>query len=764
MNHQSHFDGRHLSTQGDGRRERRGRGLGRGSQRMGQRLPNGPFRDHTNGGGTSMGRDHNLRFDGGNHHQEHNVYSAANEYLEARDIGAVSKSLIRIARMDTRGSRNDPRLRDFLARLYGMLHAPEIDISPRDLADIANALGKLQICDPIVHELMKIVADTARYRMDKFTPYDMAGMVWGFATLGIRNESLMSVIAAEVVNKIDGFDQRQLSNTAWAFAKCGLWNEQLVNAIGQECLQKINAFTAQSLSHTSWALAQWGTQMNDLTSAIASEVQKKITDFQPAPLAMTSWSFASLLVKDLTLMTSISKEASAKITNFKTHDLAHLAWAFGNLRIQDSVLFDKMAQEIQRSIKRTLPAELANIAWAFSKINFPHETLMSSIASEAVLQIRNFKPSEVAMLTWAFAVAGIQNKHLMTEIGTQVAKKMNDFSPPQLSHIAWAFGALSLRHCDFLKALSSHVVLHISAFKPGPLSNIAWAFAMVTFRDVNLLSHVAPEIARDVSELRPLALARCGWAYRVLAVHNPDLMCAISAEAVKKLEEFPTKALVKLVDAVYLSPTALDYDKLETKLSAKISKVAEFLLQWKAGQLLHERDAETYRSTMTNFGLVECGMVGTPLLLSQLGIGPPSLQFMQQCRKRLFFKQSQDVQNRHCFDDGCRREVIALQYDVRARDQSTHEWIVRYVGEPPSAQESCATPAAQRASANLLLAVELPGRYGCNEIAFAVLVEFTARVLSMGVDCTNADDCATVEGSVQILYSTVPSTDRKSVV
>jgi len=758
------FDSRgYGGTSGEGQRSRRGRGQARGSQRS-ARFPDSASRESQgNAYRDRAAHGHHVTRDYGERGDVHNVYESngnelagtvAAEHLEARDLSSVTKMLMRMSKMEHASARSDPKLRDVLTRLYSQLHASDLSIWPRELSDIAFALGKLQMNDTVVVELLKRIAEIAKYQADQFTPHDMACIVFGFASLGVRNESLMSVIAAEVVNKIQGFDQRQLSNTAWAFAKCGLWNEQLVSAIAAECLVKISTFTVQSLSHISWAMAQWGTRKDDLMNAIAEESQRKASEFAPAPLAMTAWSFASLQLKSVSLMSSISAEAAGKIALFKTQDLAHLAWAFANLRVQDQALFLVIAGEVQRNVNGMLPSELANIAWAFSKNNFTNESLMNCIAGEAVVQISNFKSAEVAMLTWAFAVAGMQNKPLMTEIGVQVAKRIDRFSAPQLSHIAWAFGALSLRHGELLQSLSTHVHNSIRVYKAQGLSNIAWAFAMVTFRDEELLLRVAPEIARDVAELRPLALARCAWAYRVLAVQSSELALAISSEALKKVDDFPTKALVKLIDSAYIGPAAKEHFLLEKALAQRTEQVSNFLKStWTANEPRPTPNVEEYTAQMLNFSVLDCGIVGTPLLLSQLEIELPSREFIRRCFAREWTKLAQESPQRG------HKEFTVAEIKVTAMDKTLHDWVVRYVNDAADQESGGLRHGAdglREDMARWLVAVDLPGRNGRAETTYMVLSELCTRIFSLGVEPSSVDACKSVGGNVQLLSTVLP--------
>jgi len=614
-------------------------------------------------------------------------------HLDEQDVASIAKVLMKLAKNDLK-ARQDPKLRDVLSGVSHLLsNKTDPPFCPKDIADLAFALGKLQITDQCCMNLLKQIAETAKLRVENFTPHDMSNIVWGFASLGVRNESLMSVIAAEVVNKITGFDQRQLANTAWAFAKCGLWNEQLVNSIANECFEKIGSFTAQSLSHISWAMAQWGTRKEDLMDSIALETQRKITDFAPSSLAMTAWSFASLQLKCIPLMQAISHEAVGKITHFKTQDLAHLAWAFANVRIQDTELFNAMAAEIQKNIKGTLPPELSNIAWAFSKNNYAHEALMESIAQEAVLQIRQFKAAEIAMLTWAFAVAALQNKHLMTEIGQQVAKRIEKFTAPQLSHIAWAFGALSLRHSDFLSALSQHLCGDVSAFKGQSLANIAWAFAMVGYHNMQLLVLIAPSIANDVGDLRPLALARCAWAYRTLQVPAPDLMRALAKEALRKVNDFSTKALLKFVDSVCLCASVEETSRLEECVAMRIREISEFFIKAHGTPDRPARPPiQEYSDALRDKGIADAGVFGTPLLLSELGIEMPGIKWVQKSRRQpwLYDNPERAEGNLDSFPRRLNKggphnsgfnHYTAAEVDVCVVQEAFHKWFVRYSDE-----------------------------------------------------------------------------------
>jgi len=661
-----------------------------------------------------------------------------------------------------KAARNEPRFDEMIQRMNTILTQGE-HVSKKDIAAMAYSFGRLQINHPAAIEVLKKACQLAQRVASQLEPQDMDRIAWGIASLNVRNEgsmiNLMSIIAAEVVNKISEFNHRQLSNTAWAFAKCGLWNDQLVTTIAQECISKIETFSAQCLMNVSWAMAQWGTRNDELMTAISKEVTNKVAEFPPGSLAMTAWSFASLNVNNATMMDAVSRVAVEKIDEFKTDDLVFLAWAFANLRRQDQKLFEIMADRIKKSFEAapgsTAPPELANVAWAFSKQEIPQEGLMRAIANEAAPSIHKFKPTEVAIITWAMAVAGVQNRELMAEIGASVSRTIDRFSAPQLSHIAWAFGALSMRHTELLQKLAGYVGDNLATFKVQGLSSIVWCFAMLGFRDEPLLMRVELELRKNVEELHPIAMARSVWAYKTLMIPCPDLMRVVAGEALRKVAGFPTKALVKLIDSVYVSPSAMSSaSNLTRSLEDRTKSIADYLVsKFSMTDSLREVDLEDYAKEMTGLGLSDCGLVGTPLLLEQLKIKLPDYEFVESCRSREWLKDGKR-QSEEGEED--RVEFAAAKAELTASgDRTLCEWVVNYpdMAESPMPDPTPTAP---------FQAVQLSGRSGRREPIFLVLCQLAARlcewlgVEAMPLEASAAEACAGVAGTVKLLSTLVP--------
>lgn len=363
-------------------------------------------------------------------------------------------------------------------------------------------------------------------------------------------------------------------------------------------------------------------------------------------------------------------------------------------------------------------------------------------------------------------------------------KNPDRYSAQQLSHIAWAFGALSLRHSEFFTTLASHINMNLSTFKAQGLSNIAWAFAMVAFRENALLLRMAPEIVRGVSELRSLALARCAWAYRVLAVQVPDLWATIATEAARKVSEFPIKALTKLMDAVYLAPEAKDSIIVEAELDLRTADIVTFITQQigTPGEDIKRLEEMEYRQGMLEFGIMDAGLVGTPMLLKHLKIDMPSYDFIEKCKQQQQQVDKAEGSPPHEFsaadidltwswldvgeDDigstttECKWQDFLMQHGAvqcRGSFQSqgqVHQSVVD--GNTGAVLEETYVPVSlqgPRADREDLIAVELGGRFGKYEPAFIVLSDIHAQLHHCGAKRPGVS----VTGLLQIFSSQVPS-------
>jgi len=153
-------------------------------------------------------------------------------------------------------------------------------------------------------------------------------------------------------------------------------------------------------------------------------------------------------------------------------------------------------------------------------------------------------------------------------------------------------------------------------------------------------------------------------------------MHSILAEALKKMDEFPTKALVKLVDSVFVMAPTEDFAKVEAVVKNRMNEVVDlFISTWSSPESVGKVEVEKYIQQVKNLGFSECGYDGTTKVLTGLGIPMPSKDFIHQCHKRLEATWQERQRKQDC---GCVVAEVALTVLERA----VSYWVVRWSGDP----------------------------------------------------------------------------------
>merc|ERR1712151_1078201 len=149
---------------------------------------------------------------------------------------------------------------------------------------------------------------------------------------------------------------------------------------------------------------------------------------------------------------------------------------------------------------------------------------------------------------------------------------------------------------------------------------------------------------------------------------------------------------------------------------------------WKSGESLKNINVEEYTAQLSNFGIVECGFVGTPLILEQLEIELPSRKFIQNCRERKWLKGSEENQNKANPDNSALKEFAVAEVEITAMGRSLHDWVVR----GPHSRTS--DPIGQEIAEAMLVAVDMQGCNGHTEVTYLVLTELCSRVFGLGIE------------------------------
>lgn len=133
------------------------------------------------------------------------VVAAASERLQDFDRQGVANLAWALAKMPKVKGRLK-LAKELASRSHGLLS----DFSPQELCNVLWALGKLGVRD---NKLMSLASDTARGKLDAFTPQGLSMLAASYARVGIFNESLLEEIRSKAeaqLVKLNSRDAAQL--------------------------------------------------------------------------------------------------------------------------------------------------------------------------------------------------------------------------------------------------------------------------------------------------------------------------------------------------------------------------------------------------------------------------------------------------------------------------------------------------------------------------------------------------------------------------
>merc|ERR1711957_629149 len=111
---------------------------------------------------------------------------------------------------------------------------------------------------------------------------------------------------------------------------------------------------------------------------------------------------------------------------------------------------------------------------------------------------------------------------------------------------------------------------------------------------------------------------------------------------------------------------------------SRILVVSTFLkTTWEEWKSLANVNIEEYTAEMVGFSVVDCGIMGTPILLSQLDIDLPSRSFMERCRDQAWRKFIPDYPQK-----ASPKEFSAAEVKITFGEKKLHDWVVCSAGDP----------------------------------------------------------------------------------
>eukprot|EP00928_Gymnodinium_smaydae_P014713 TRINITY_DN15415_c0_g1_i2.p1 TRINITY_DN15415_c0_g1~~TRINITY_DN15415_c0_g1_i2.p1 ORF type:complete len:714 (-),score=127.34 TRINITY_DN15415_c0_g1_i2:120-2261(-) len=383
-------------------------------------------------------------------------------------------------------------------------------VKPGLFCRLAWALGKFELRNSAVDELIEHVCKTAPSGLSKCTPQDLSNVLGGLAKLypGICSvpKSSLKVVISDFANcvvalstqRVQALTAQCVANTLWSVARLRLRSQDSQRFIAV-CLEEmttnrdLDTFTPQGLANALWALAEQSSggtvdtataaAMKTLCQCVAESALPRVDEFHSQELSMTAWAFAKLYgrgnagksrnqrVKRLValspkidaFMMALSTEAQSRLMSgqLSSQSISNVAWALATLDLfglnvtpaqrgafMPARQFMLSAMAItERSLSEYSPQAVANLLWAAVRLDKVHQTC-----------------SEVK----SFASACARDATL----------RMLDFTWRDLAGVAAAFSYCRLKSSEavgFLVLLMGHATQHCHELTPQAMLNIAQA-------------------------------------------------------------------------------------------------------------------------------------------------------------------------------------------------------------------------------------------------------------------------------------------------
>ena len=184
-------------------------------------------------------------------------------------------------------------------------------------------------------------------------------------------------------------------------------------------------------------------------------------------------------------------------------------------------------------------------------------------------------------------------------------------------------------------------------------------------------------------------------------------------------------------------------------LQGRMIEIANFFRQsWEKNSPWPCIDHNTYKTRLQSYGLVDCGIIGTPMVLAHLEICLPSAQFMRAYRvycQRTFTGPWELAKS----DGSSKKEFSFMEYEIVVHGQTIGpSQVLKCVQRPAPAVEHELGPP-------WLYGLDMPSRKTSNDTVLQLLLEVCVQAQNAGLS-PGDEATSSVTGRVQILSTVLP--------
>ncbi|KAI9202602.1 uncharacterized protein BJ171DRAFT_178598 [Polychytrium aggregatum] len=325
---------------------------------------------------------------------------------------------------------------DLISHLGSICASTIDDLSPEDLAHIANAFSKL--VDP-VPELFVAIAESTHARGSAFNGKQIALIVHSFTkhnygpivtnidfqdsvpiadrlkdvkrrvvsellqpsvldghlpiahesgSLSIFPGSVLKALIPQIIIQTHLLNHHQLSLIAYSYAHLNTYDHQLFEALTQQSLQSISTFSPQSLATMANALSITKNTQTVLLDAITHSATSLISKFKPLELSMLTNSLASLRHSSPEFISVAEEYILNNLTQCNSHVLMNMVNSLGLLGLFRPQFYQKTAEEFERRVGTLTMHQHQQLLSSFVSAKFRYPPLFDAVAASSLSRLR----------------------------------------------------------------------------------------------------------------------------------------------------------------------------------------------------------------------------------------------------------------------------------------------------------------------------------------------------------------------------------------
>jgi len=312
-------------------------------------------------------------------------------------------------------------------------------------------------------------------RGPKYTPRQMANILWALGKLGDRASPLLPAIVARLNGPPwSAWREQELANGFWAAASLGLadWPEAWAPLVAEITRRGLDAFETQAVSNIVWACAHLKHRNEELLQAVADFTVANRHRMTPQSMSNTVWALNDLQFYHSSVFDLASADVRTRMHAYKAQEMCNVLYAMAKSDHVDEAALAAFDAEVASSRRRAecTGQAIANILWAFANARFYPVKSLGALIGEVERRVDQFGEQELANCVWSLARLGAAvPPSTLAAVDARVTRIAGAFQAQACSNTLWALTVLGGSRLPSYAALAARLTADSGAASVDPI-------------------------------------------------------------------------------------------------------------------------------------------------------------------------------------------------------------------------------------------------------------------------------------------------------